>query len=209
MITGIFLALAAMMLFGELAEDVWHRELMTFDSIIIHWLAGFSSPGLTKSMVVITIMGSSPVLISVSLLTILMLYRRNKADGDLVLVLLALAGGWVSNVLLKWIFHRPRPEVAQLVAAGGYSFPSGHAMVGLSVYGFLAFLLWKNVRHHWLKNPAVLALILLILLIGVSRIYLGVHYPSDVLAGFSAGMIWLLGCMAVSRIIGRRCAKEY
>ena len=115
--------MAALMLFGELAEDVWHRELFTFDSAIIQWLAGFSSGGLTKGMVAVTTMGSSPVLISVSLLTIILLYRRNKWHGDLGLVILALTGGWASNVLLKWLFHRPRPALAQLVAAGGYSFP--------------------------------------------------------------------------------------
>lgn len=204
MIIGIFLAISAVMLFGELAEDVWHRELLTFDAVTIHWLAGFSSPALSKFMIIITSFGSASVLVAVFLLTAILLWCRCKDRWDLFLLPVALGGGWAANVILKWIFHRPRPGIAQLVEAGGYSFPSGHAMVSISLYGFIAYLIWKNSHCFLWKRLAVLLLGMLILMIGISRIYLGVHYPSDVLAGFSAGMIWLLGCVMVSRIIGSR-----
>jgi len=98
--------------------------------------------------------------------------------------------------VLKTAFQRARPDIQHLIAVGGYSFPSGHAMVATVFYGMLGYLIWLNLRERsktaWIV-PVLTAL--LIFSIGVSRIYLGVHFPSDVLAGFAAGGLWLTGCI--------------
>ena len=95
-------------------------------------------------------------------------------------------------VLLKFTFHRNRPLSPLLDAAKGYSFPSGHALMSITFYGLIIFLVWQNVKRPWLKWTLTILLVLLINFIGVSRVYLRVHYASDVLAGFCVGLMWLL-----------------
>jgi membrane-associated phospholipid phosphatase len=94
--------------------------------------------------------------------------------------------------ILKLIFHRDRPVSPLLRAAKGFSFPSGHALMGVTFYGLLIVMVWQIVQQPWLKWTLSVFLVLLILAIGLSRIYLRVHYASDVLAGFSVGLVWLL-----------------
>ena len=93
--------------------------------------------------------------------------------------------------MLKQIYHRPRP-LLPLVSASGLSFPSGHAMISASFYGLLIYLAWTNVRRPALRYALVAVLAGLILLIGLTRVYLRVHYATDVLAGFTAGLAWLV-----------------
>jgi membrane-associated phospholipid phosphatase len=103
--------------------------------------------------------------------------------------------------LLKQLFNRPRPLIPLLEPVSGLSFPSGHALMSVSFYGLLIFLAWENVNKRSLKWVIISLLLLLILLIGFSRIYFRVHYFSDVLAGFAAGIIWLtLSIWAVRRM---------
>jgi len=201
---GITLAVLAMMLFWELAEDVWHREMLGFDALAIQWLSGFTSAPLTQGMIFFTHLGSAAVLLAVCLLVLLILQRHGRPPAELLLVLLSLSGGWVANVLLKLLFQRPRPDFGHLVEVTGFSFPSGHAMVSLSFYGFLAFLYWQGGGRRPRRYLAAALAGMLISLIGVSRVYLGVHYPSDVLAGFSAGLVCLLACAVAWRILVRQ-----
>ncbi|MBA3674225.1 MAG: phosphatase PAP2 family protein, partial [Chitinophagaceae bacterium] len=93
---------------------------------------------------------------------------------------------------LKNFFQRDRPLTPLFEAARGYSFPSGHATMSITFYGLLIFLVWLNIKNIWLKWLFTILLALLIAFIGISRVYLRVHYTSDVLAGFSIGLMWLL-----------------
>lgn len=103
---------------------------------------------------------------------------------------------WILNTLLKELFRRSRPELDHLLVVHGYSYPSGHAMISMGFYGML-FVIWaiewkgRNTSNRWIP---VLCGILFVLLIGISRVMLGVHYPTDVFAGFAAGFVWIL-CM--------------
>jgi len=191
---GSILAILAILLFGNLAEDLLSHELTVFDSSFTTLIGEFSTPAITRIMKCITVFGSLRILIPVAIAAIFMLYKKKKPYWDSLLVVMALSGGWLLSELLKSIFHRPRPELTGLVEVSGYSFPSGHAMVSVAFYGFLAYLLWFNLHHSKLRFPATFAIVILIVLIGISRIYLGVHYPSDVLAGFAAGGFWLTVC---------------
>lgn len=105
------------------------------------------------------------------------------------------AGGL--NQLFKFLFQRPRPTVEHLVIQGGYSFPSGHSMGSVIIYGALVFLIVRFSGNRRLKWLSFSLASMLILLIGLSRIYLGVHFPSDVIGGFSLGAAWLSGCIAL------------
>ena len=101
--------------------------------------------------------------------------------------LMALLGGWGLEALFKSIFHRVRPGIDRLIDITGYSFPSGHATVGFAFYGMLAYLLYLNLKNRWARILISFLILIMVFFIGVSRIYLGVHYPSDVIAGFATG----------------------
>lgn len=107
----------------------------------------------------------------------------------------------ILNTTLKNIFARPRPMGYRLIEETGYSFPSGHSMASMAFYGLLIYLIYKNVKNKYLKWTLILVLSVLIILIGFSRIYLGVHYTSDVLGGFLISLSYL--------IIYTSCIKEY
>ncbi|GAA4017588.1 hypothetical protein GCM10022408_34000 [Hymenobacter fastidiosus] len=145
-----------------------------------------AAPGLTDWAYVVTFFASAPFLVGITIVLpagLVWLQRRREA----LEIFLAVVGASLLNQGLKTHFHRMRPDTA-LVQQLGLSFPSGHAMIGMALYGCLAWLLWRHGRHPvW----AVL-LLLWAVLIGLTRVYLHVHYATDVLAGFAAGLGWLI-----------------
>ena len=115
--------------------------------------------------------------------------------------LVAVLGSSFFNTLLKWIFHRARPTIHPIIQETGYSFPSGHSMVSFVMYGMLTYFLVLFFVKRSAKIITIIFFSVLVLFIGLSRIYLGVHYPSDVIAGFSAGGTWLVICLIFLIII--------
>lgn len=128
-------------------------------------------------------------LIGIIVCTILVI-KKKKLMGCLVLLNLAISGAL--NQALKRIVQRPRPTEYRLIEENGYSFPSGHSMVSAAFYGFFIYLIFKNVKNKYIKWGSITLLSILIILIGTSRIYLGVHYTSDVLAGFVISISYLV-----------------
>lgn len=128
-------------------------------------------------------------LIGIIVCTILVI-KKKKLMGCLVLLNLAVSGAL--NQALKRIVQRPRPTEYRLIEENGYSFPSGHSMVSAAFYGFFIYLIFKNVKNKYIKWGSITLLSILIILIGTSRIYLGVHYTSDVLAGFVISISYLV-----------------
>lgn len=130
--------------------------------------------------------GVSAILVIAIFLTVIL--KEKKYKLGVLLNLLLITG---MNQLLKNIIRRPRPTTLRLINETGYSFPSGHSMVGLAFYGFLIYIIYKKVNNKYLRNISIILLSFLILLIGFSRIYLGVHYFSDVLGGFLFSLVYL------------------
>ena len=186
--------------FGVLSEDVTTGDpIVGVDARIDNWLHVRQITALTAAMRFITRLGSAWVLIPLAIaVAALALWRRRWADAGFVT--LAIAGAQLLTTGLKLGFHRQRPFFADpLAVESSFSFPSGHATVSLAFYGAVAVLLAR-------AYPSRRALVyfgagVLIALIGFSRLYLGVHYLSDVLAGFNAGMAWLVLC--VLAVFGR------
>lgn len=172
-----------------LAEDVLEKEIMKGDiigyNIVSKYLiSNFTIPiakGITK-------LGGAVFLISLS--TILLIVLKNKKVG--LCIWLNLGISTILNQVLKNIFQRPRPTEYRIINEAGYSFPSGHSMVSMAFYGFLIYLIYKNVKNKYLKWGLTTLLSILIILIGLSRIYLGVHYTSDVIAGFLVSVSYLI-----------------
>lgn len=192
---GLGLAIVTILLFAKLAEEVVAHELTGFDLLVYNFIAQFKTPFLTDLMKILSFLGSFLVLIPLALVTMIFTYYYKKHYWDTMMVGVALAGCSILNEILKRAFQRQRPNILRLVEATGYSFPSGHAMTSFTFYGFLAYIFWINLDNKILRLVVTGFLGLLILLIGLSRIYLGVHYASDVIGGFVAGSFWLVGCI--------------
>jgi membrane protein DedA with SNARE-associated domain/membrane-associated phospholipid phosphatase len=194
---GLLISMAALWLFGGITEGVIHQDPLTqFDLTLLAWFHGHATPTDLRISVAISWLGSPVVLTALGLVVALVLLCRRH------MLLLAgwvatLVGGSVLDMTLKHVIQRPRPIYASACLHGrSFSFPSGHAMGSLVVYGMLAYLLvvfWTERRRTQLAIVLIAAL--LTVAIGVSRLYLGVHYFSDVVAGYAAGLLWLSACI--------------
>ena len=170
-------------------EDIFENEQLTLDMVVYRLvILNLRSEPLTVIMKVITNLSSAYVLIAIAIGTLL--FIKNKKIGLCVTGNLVIAT--LLNQLLKYIIQRPRPEGYRLIAESGYSFPSGHSMVSMAFYGFIIYLIWKMVKNKRIKYVACGILGFLIPMIGFSRIYLGVHYASDVIGGFAISIVYLL-----------------
>ena len=158
------------------------KELM-IDYHGYKFASSFISNNLTKILRVITICGSAKFLIGVTV-GVVIVFLIKKEYRLAIYTILNILCAHLINTLIKYIIRRDRPVGHRLVSEKGYSFPSGHSMVGFAVYTFLIYLVYRNIKNKALKITLIILLSLLIFLIGFSRIYLGVHYTSDVLAGY-------------------------
>lgn len=164
---------------------VLNGNISNFDNNIYSLISNLISSSMTSFMKIITFLGSAYTLITITVL--LILFSKDKIYFSINLI-----GIFLLNQLLKHIIQRPRPVDINIINENGYSFPSGHSMISMAVYGFLIYYIYKNMNNKRLKWILILLLSILILLIGFSRIYLGVHYASDVLGGFILSLIWLI-----------------
>jgi undecaprenyl-diphosphatase len=167
------------------------HKIIDFDSDVIAAIQGLESPTLTKVMKFFTLIGSSSVVSVIIILLIIFLYKVLHHRLELILFISAIIGSAVLNQILKLIFHRVRPNFHRLIDISGYSFPSGHAMNAFTVYVILSFLLWRHIPSRWGRSVLILFSVFMIMAIGISRIYLGVHYPSDIIGGYLASGFWL------------------
>jgi undecaprenyl-diphosphatase len=205
---GLLAAAGSLWLFGGLAEDLLTGDpIVRFDRALDDYLHARATPPLTTFFLIVTALGSieAIVLLGVIVAAILAWGRRWLLLGSW---LAAVAGSTVLNQLLKGLFERPRPYFEHpLLIETSYSFPSGHAMESFVVYGMLAYFAVLALRS-WKARVAVgCGAALLVVLIGFSRMYLGVHYFSDVLAGYAAGGVWLSASITGVETI-RRSKKE-
>lgn len=159
----------------------------TIDTTIYELIIKLMSNGMTNFMLFMSHLGSAITLIVLTIAFILLL--KNKTNSKFIAINLALV--FIINRILKLGVARPRPEVLKIVQESGYSFPSGHTMVATGFYGFLIYLVYKNIKDKKIKYPLVAMLFVLILLIGISRIYLGAHYTTDVIGGWIIGAVYL------------------
>lgn len=184
----IVLLLCVILLIG-ITEDVLDKEIYRLDeigyNIVSKYLISDNTITIAKC---ITQLGGAVCIITIAI--ILLLVMKNKKIGLYIFANLGIAT--ILNQILKNIFQRPRPTGFRIINETGYSFPSGHSMVSMAFYGFLIYLIYKNVKNKYLKCGLIATLGVLITLIGISRIYLGVHYTSDVLAGFLISISYLI-----------------
>lgn len=176
-------------IFLELAEDVFEKEIMKGDIIGYQFISTYlMSDWITPIAKLVTNLGEATILITLTII-LLSTIKEKKIGFSIAANLMIVTG---LNVLLKNIVQRPRPTEYRLISEDGYSFPSGHSMVSMAFYGFLIYLIYKKIENKKLKWGLITFLGILIISIGISRIYLGVHYTSDVLAGFTISISYLI-----------------
>src|SRR5712691_5182020 len=183
------ISLVAIGLLGKITEDVVTRESTVFDDAVMQSISGLSFPGVRGVMLVMNALGSGPAVVGATLIGIVWWWRRGDRDRVLVLTTLAIVTQ-IIDAVFKMALHRVRPEplhaVTRLYVA---SFPSGHAMNVLAMYGLLAVLIARD--HPKLRRALLIFVAALAVGVGVARVYLGLHWPTDVLAGYCAGLLLL------------------
>jgi undecaprenyl-diphosphatase len=187
-----FICLLLAMGFGCIALFIHDNKIVHFDSSIFEYFQHFQSPGLTRVMKVFTFIGSGMVIAIIVIFAIILFYQVLKHRSELILLLGVVVGSALLNLFLKNIFHRARPMINHLIEENGFSFPSGHSMAAFTLYGIMSFLLWKHISSFRGRSLLIIISVMMIAMIGISRIYLGVHYASDVLGGYLASGIWLI-----------------
>jgi undecaprenyl-diphosphatase len=195
---SLALAVLFVFFFTWIAESVSHDRTQKFDLDVRAAIHHYASPGMTKTMVAVSFLGGDGLVVSAIIaLALLIRFRRRRAALWLVVTL---AGALVLDLSLKFAFHRHRPTPFFGPLPRTYSFPSGHALFSFCFYGVLAGLLADRIR----SRPARLAIwagaAFLVMAIGLSRIYLGVHYPSDVVAGYLTAAIWVATMVFLDRL---------
>ena len=206
---GVLGLSAATWLFAALAEDVTHGDpITTIDVRFSNWLHTHGTSGLTTFMLLITNLHST---LGISLITALVsvyLWRRRLRNWVFTL-LLTVYSGVVLNVLLKSIFQRARPHFADpILTLNSLSFPSGHTMAATVFYGTVCAIVIAHVRSWSARVFSIVVALLLVALVGFSRIYLGVHYLSDVLGAMAEGAAWLALCLTATETWRRGMGRK-
>ncbi|WP_245827608.1 phosphatase PAP2 family protein [Paenisporosarcina indica] len=180
------------------------NQIVGFDKAIISFVQSFETLFLTSIMKFFTFVGAGNTIKVLIAIAMIILFFFFKFRSKLVLLIGVMIGSHYVFRILKLIFHRARPDLHSLIEIGGYSFPSGHATNAITFYGILLYLLWHIIPSRWGRTLLVVICTTMIVMIGVSRIYLGVHYPSDVIAGYCAGGFWLILAIWIYQLVMKK-----
>lgn len=185
----LIILLICVIILIAIMEDIFEKETLFIDLFIYKLIVlSMRNNVLTFIFKIITNLGGAYCLIIIAILCAIFIKNKKIAFAMPVNLILST----MLNLMLKNIVERPRPIGYRLIDETGYSFPSGHSMISAAFYGLIIYFIWKNVKNTKLKYISCILLALLILLIGISRIYLGVHYASDVLGGFTISIAYLI-----------------
>lgn len=200
-ITCLFFSSICLYMFISLSTDLMEKKPFLFDQKVIDTVIFYSSPEMDGFMLFMTELGSTFMIGLLLVISMIWLFAKRKNIWGMLFYLITVAGGGLLNLLLKSFFERERPNINRIIEVDGFSFPSGHSMGSMTYYGFLGYLVIRSKRKPLSKLGWGILFCLVILFIGISRIYLGVHYPSDVLAGYIAGSVWLVLCISLLEIV--------
>lgn len=170
-----------------LVENLMKNDIVNFDNTVYGIISKLISEPVTTIAIIITTLGSVYVIVPVFVASIVIF--REKIEAKIITINLFTI--FISNQILKRIVARPRPIEYRLVQESGYSFPSGHSMISMAFYGLFIYLIYRKVKNPYIKWISITLISIFIILIGISRIYLGVHYASDVIAGFCISLAYL------------------
>lgn len=201
---GFAAAIIVLFFFAWLTGEMLDGDAAQFDHAVREFVHRFAAPALTSVMRTASFLGSTLFLILAGAAVFIIFHFLNRRRAALIFIITTI-GSAVLLVALKSAFRRARPEpFFDTILPASYSFPSGHSLASFCFYGALAAIIAARVDRLWLKVVVWISSGFLIALIGVSRVYLGVHHPSDVLAGFAVGFIWVVTIAVGDRLIHAR-----
>ncbi len=206
---GLLVSLAASGVFAVLWDQVSDhgRHVTTFDSTILQWMHAHQEPALLPIARTLAFMGSPPTIVGIAVAGVVVGLIWRKVRGAAWTLPIAVVGAGLIIQGIKLEFHRPRPTLFQpLLHESGYSFPSGHSLIAIVVYGLLGYFATHVLKGYGKRSLVIAVTVLIVVAIGVSRPYVQVHYPSDVLAGWTAGIPWLMTCIGLHEVLTRRFA---
>lgn len=178
-----------MVIFCFIGFNVWNKNIMISDGVFYNFVNKYLiNDNMTPFVMLITQLGDVLCIIVITILS-LFVVRKKKINFSIIINLIIVT---VLNVFLKLIFVRPRPDFGVLVEETGYSFPSGHSMISMAFYGYFVYLIYNHIRNRKVKVILISIISIIILLIGISRVYLGVHYITDVIGGFCFSVAYLI-----------------
>jgi membrane-associated phospholipid phosphatase len=204
---GLATCLVILLGLGWLFQEVWEKEAFSFDTTALLWIHQWSNPVLDAVMLKITTLGNPEFVVVVVILTLGWLWWSRRRFQAKVFAIACL-GALILNQELKLFFTKARPQLwPRLITESTFSFPSGHALGSLVLYGFLAYVLAEQFPRlsYWIYGIAVG----IIASIGASRLYLGVHWPTDILAGYAVGFLWLMICITMLRLHAQAKLRRY
>jgi undecaprenyl-diphosphatase len=196
---GIVSSLVMAIMFFKIFHETLDADTMYLDKLISALIYSWRSPMLTEFMKVVTNFGAVYLMLISITMVFFLIWEKHKHEALVLAIILIM--GLVINIFLKQIIQRPRPGIMPLVVETSYSFPSGHAMNSTVFYLAIAFYTYHFTRKRKLSMLVTFGVIILLLLIGFSRVYLGVHYPSDVVAGYVVGAWWLTTAILISKSV--------
>lgn len=196
---GIIFSVSSLFFFIKLRSEVFEKEFLSFDTGIINFIYNFRTPLLNKIMIGVSYLGSQFIIAAAIILVVIFFLKNHKKDAALFIFIISMA--FIINNILKEIIQRPRPQIYPLISASGYSFPSGHAMDSFVFYATFSYLVFHFTQNKKLGFISTFVSITIILLIGISRVYLGVHYPTDVLAGYLGGFFWFISVILIEKTL--------
>jgi membrane-associated phospholipid phosphatase len=204
---GLAACLVILLGLSWLCQEVWEKEAFGFDTTALLWIHQWANPVLDAIMLKITTLGNPEFVVFVVILTLGWLWW-SQHHSEAKVFAIACLGALILNQELKLFFTKARPQLwTRLIAETSFSFPSGHALGCSVLYGFLAYALAEQFPRlsYWIYSIAVG----LIAAIGASRLYLGVHWPTDILAGYAVGFLWLMICIAILRLHAQARSRKY
>jgi membrane-associated phospholipid phosphatase len=205
-LAGFVGAIVVLYAFLWLADQVLDQETQALDLATLTYIHQFASPQLVLAAQAVSLLGSEAIWVIGIVMVVAFGWQRRL--GAVVMLILVAGGAQILNDVLKAIFHRARPEpLVGFIAVQSYSFPSGHAMLSAAFYFYLAYLGW-HVVYGWWRGVLVAAVVVLVLLIGLSRLVLEAHYLSDVVAGYLAGFLWTDAVILGNRALSARSHRH-
>lgn len=212
-IISFIIVVVGINVFVDLTENLHTEAFLEFDRRVTEYVISFRTPTLNKIFQFFTFVGDLYGYLIITAISTVFFYLKFRNWRFVLEMIFVLAISGLANLALKEVINRARPDAEHLVSVATLSYPSGHAMSAIAFYGFLIYLFYNFKLNKWLKTVIILLLGLLIFVIGLSRVYLGVHYPTDIVGGFIAGFIWVIFCVILFHLIDllrkrRRGKKE-
>jgi len=203
LLIGLAMSVGVMLIMAKIHEEVAQPFLERFDQHAMQAIHAHDTRALTRLAVTLSFIGSPTALIPAVGIAALVLWRLHL-HRNAVLVIIANGGAALMDTVLKLHFRRIRPDVPwALVTEHSFSFPSGHSVGAVVLYGTITYIVWNHLRDLTQRAAVIASALLLIAGIGASRVYIGVHFPTDVLAGYLVGVIWLLTIIGADQYVTR------